>query len=213
MLTLARHLGAPLAGYHPRGASGAAAGGRRAGRDGRGRCAARAGDRRLQHPTFPLTLTQLPARSHAWPRRRRCRPARRRLRADPRRDDRHPRLVAGTGRACTAIMTAAARACWSRPAPRASTPPRCPSSRLGLALKVEDGAGRAAPVALLALLEALGALARRSPRRLGERAAAGAAQPCRRGSSGGSSRQRAGRASIGRARHAPDRARRQISDR
>ena len=30
--------------------------------------------------------------------------------------------------------------------------------RLGLALKVEDGAGRAAQVAVLALLEALGAL-------------------------------------------------------
>jgi L-asparaginase II len=33
-----------------------------------------------------------------------------------------------------------------------------PGRQLGLALKVEDGAARAAPVALLALLEALGVL-------------------------------------------------------
>ena len=33
-----------------------------------------------------------------------------------------------------------------------------PALGLGLALKVEDGGGRAAPVALIALLEALGAL-------------------------------------------------------
>jgi L-asparaginase II len=69
----------------------------------------------------------------------------------------HPHLVAGTDRACTEIMSLAPNvlvktgaegvyaACLLEP-------------RLGLALKVEDGAGRAAPVALLALLRALGAL-------------------------------------------------------
>jgi L-asparaginase II len=45
-----------------------------------------------------------------------------------------------------------------------------PKVGLGLALKVEDGAGRAAPVALVALLEALGALSREARAALGETA-------------------------------------------
>lgn len=109
-------------------------------------------------PTYPLTLPQLatamarlgdprglsPARAAA------CREICAAMTA-------HPELVAGSGRACTAIMTAApglvvksgAEGVYSASLPKLG---------LGLALKVEDGASRAAPVALLALLAALGAL-------------------------------------------------------
>ena len=69
----------------------------------------------------------------------------------------HPELVAGTGRACTILMRAVPEivvkagaegfflAAW-------------PAAGLGVALKVEDGAGRAAEVALVAVLDAVGAI-------------------------------------------------------
>ena len=44
-----------------------------------------------------------------------------------------------------------------------------PERRLGVVLKVEDGAARAAPIALLALLEALGVLDRRAAAALAAR--------------------------------------------
>jgi L-asparaginase II len=69
----------------------------------------------------------------------------------------HPFLVAGTDRACTEIMTVAPHVLVKTGAEGVYA--AClPERRLGLALKVEDGAARAAPVALLALLRALGAL-------------------------------------------------------
>lgn len=66
----------------------------------------------------------------------------------------HPELVAGTGRLCAALMSA-------RPDIVAKTGAEgvfiavLPEQRLAVALKVEDGAGRAAQVALLALLDHL----------------------------------------------------------
>jgi L-asparaginase II len=69
----------------------------------------------------------------------------------------HPELVGRTGRPSSANKTAlpglvvktGAEGVYAAALPQAG---------LGLALKVEDGAGRAAPVALLALLEALDAV-------------------------------------------------------
>ena len=69
----------------------------------------------------------------------------------------HPELVAGSGRPCTAIMTAVPDIVVKGGA-EGVYGAALPKLGLGLALKVEDGAGRAAPVALLALLEGLGVL-------------------------------------------------------
>jgi L-asparaginase II len=168
MLTLACHLAAPLAGYqrpdHPVQ--------RRVGEslaemavldalpepaiDGCG------------VPTFPLSLAQL-ARGFARfadpqalspTRRAACAQIRAAMSA-------HPELVGGSGQACTAIMTAVpelvvktgAEGLYAAALPRVG---------LGLALKVEDGGSRAAPVALLALLDALGALPGDARQALGE---------------------------------------------
>jgi L-asparaginase II len=69
----------------------------------------------------------------------------------------HPHLVAGTGRACTEVMTVAPQVLVKTGAEGVYA--AClPEHGLGLVLKVADGAGRAASVALLALLDALGAL-------------------------------------------------------
>jgi L-asparaginase II len=158
MLTLARHLAAPLAGYeqpdHPVQRRIAAA------------LAEMAGVATLPEPaidgcgipTFPLSLTELatamarladPAGLSAA-RRDACVAIRTAMRT-------HPDLVAGTGRPCTAIMTAAPDVLVKTGAEGVYAA-ALPARGLGVALKVEDGAGRAAPVALLALLEALGAL-------------------------------------------------------
>ena len=69
----------------------------------------------------------------------------------------HPHLVAGTDRPCTEIVTMAPRILVKTGAEGVYAACLL-EQRLGLALKVEDGAARAAPVALLALLEALGVL-------------------------------------------------------
>jgi L-asparaginase II len=69
----------------------------------------------------------------------------------------HPELVAGSGRACTRVMTAAPTLLVKTGAEGVYVA-ALPARRLGLALKVADGAGRAAVVALMALLNRLGAL-------------------------------------------------------
>ena len=69
----------------------------------------------------------------------------------------HPYLVAGTDRPCTEIMTAAPQVLVKAGAEGVYA--AClPERRLALVLKVADGGGRAAPVALLALLQALDVL-------------------------------------------------------
>jgi L-asparaginase II len=73
----------------------------------------------------------------------------------------HPHLVAGTGRACTEIMAVAPQVLVKTGAEGVYAACLL-EQRLGLVLKVEDGAARAAPVALLALLDAWDVLDRRS---------------------------------------------------
>jgi L-asparaginase II len=68
-----------------------------------------------------------------------------------------PRMVAGTGRCCTALMEQAP-AVIAKTGAEGAYLAALPALGLGLALKAEDGATRAAEVALLALLDHLGAL-------------------------------------------------------
>jgi L-asparaginase II len=158
MLTLARHLGVPTAGYveadHPVQQRIAAILAEMA---DAGPLPAPAIDG-CSVPSFPLTLRQLATAMArlADPARLRpelaaaCRRVQNAMRA-------HPDMVAGTGRACTAIMTALPEVLVKTGAEGVYAA-ALPSRGLGIALKVEDGAGRAASVALLALLDALGAL-------------------------------------------------------
>lgn len=69
----------------------------------------------------------------------------------------HPYLVAGTGRPCTAIMRAVPDVVVKAGAEGVYAA-ALPSRGLGIALKIEDGAARAAEMALLAVLDHLGAL-------------------------------------------------------
>jgi L-asparaginase II len=158
MLTVARHLGAPLAGYslphHPvqrlisdilRAMTGL------------GALAAPAVDG-CGVPTWPIPLGRLAAAMARFADPAGLPPERAaacaRLRAAMLV---HPYLVAGSDRPCTEIMTVAPHVLVKTGAEGVYA--AClPERRLGLALKVEDGAGRAAVVALLALLQGLGAL-------------------------------------------------------
>lgn len=69
----------------------------------------------------------------------------------------HPGLVAGTGRCCTAVMEALPGVLVKTGAEGVFVA-ALPGRGIGVALKAEDGAGRAAEVAVLAVLDALGAL-------------------------------------------------------
>lgn len=156
MLTLALHLGAPIQGYgrpeHPvqRAIAGTVA--ELAG------CALEApAIDGCGAPNWPLPLRALatamarvaapdglpPARAGALGRIARA------MRA-------HPDLVAGSGRACSALIEALDVVV--KTGAEGVQVAALPERGLGLALKVEDGATRASEVALLALLEALGAV-------------------------------------------------------
>lgn len=69
----------------------------------------------------------------------------------------HPHLVAGTGRPCTAILRAVPDVVVKAGAEGVYTA-ALPRLGLGVALKIEDGTARAAEMALLAVLDRLGAL-------------------------------------------------------
>lgn len=69
----------------------------------------------------------------------------------------HPHLVAGSGRPCTAVLQAVPDVVVKAGAEGVYTM-ALPRRGLGVALKIEDGAGRAAEVAMIALLDHLGAL-------------------------------------------------------
>jgi L-asparaginase II len=162
-LTLARHLGVPVAGYerhdHPVQRAAAAALGELAGIEGElawgvDGCAApnfalpiSAFARALARLAHPDTLA--PARARA---------ARRIVAAMIA----YPELVAGTGRACTILM----RACAGRAAVKTGAegyfagivPGIVPGLGLGVALKIDDGASRAAETAMAAILDGLGLL-------------------------------------------------------
>ena len=75
----------------------------------------------------------------------------------------HPVLVAGDGRACTALM----RACAGRAAVKTGAEgvfmAILPEAGLGIALKIDDGASRGSHAAITALLARFGALDRAHP--------------------------------------------------
>ncbi|MGI9628212.1 MAG: asparaginase [Longimicrobiales bacterium] len=66
----------------------------------------------------------------------------------------HPFMVAGTDRLCTALMAAADPPVFAKVGAEGVYIFGSPERRIGVALKVEDGAWRAAPPALLAVLAA-----------------------------------------------------------
>jgi L-asparaginase II len=158
MITLARHLDVPIAGYiradHPvqrriADVLGAMAGLAELAPPAIDGCGI---------PTFPVPLERLavalarfahPAELPAA-RAQACARLQAAMRA-------HPYLIAGTDRACTEIMAVAPQVLVKAGAEGVYAA-YLPERRLGLVLKVADGAGRAAPVALLALLQALDAL-------------------------------------------------------
>ena len=68
---------------------------------------------------------------------------------------RHPDYVAGTGRLCTDLMMATSGRVFAKVGAEGYYCAGAPARRLGLALKIEDGAKRAAEPALLAVLHSL----------------------------------------------------------
>jgi L-asparaginase II len=77
----------------------------------------------------------------------------------------HPELVSGTGRACAILM----RACGGRAAVKAGAEGFyagwVPHQGLGIAIKIDDGAGRASETAITAVLDRLELLAPDGPAR------------------------------------------------
>ncbi len=69
-----------------------------------------------------------------------------------------PAMVAGTGRLCTAIVAASHGAVLAKTGAEGVYAIALGEQGLGVALKVDDGAGRAAAVAVLAVLRRLGSL-------------------------------------------------------
>ncbi|RJL06603.1 asparaginase [Paracoccus siganidrum] len=75
----------------------------------------------------------------------------------------HPELVAGEGRACTILMRATGGRVAAKTGAEAVFVAILPERGLGVALKIRDGATRAAEAAITALLVHLGALAPDDP--------------------------------------------------
>lgn len=75
----------------------------------------------------------------------------------------HPELVAGEGRACTELMRAAPGAVAVKTGAEGVFTAILPGQGLGVALKIADGAARAADCAIAALLVRLGALDAKDP--------------------------------------------------
>jgi L-asparaginase II len=71
---------------------------------------------------------------------------------------RHPWMVAGTGRLCTDLMAATGGSVFAKTGAEGVYVAGVPERGWGVALKVEDGARRAADVALVAALDAVGLL-------------------------------------------------------
>ena len=72
----------------------------------------------------------------------------------------HPELVSGTGRACATLMRAANGRAAVKTGAEGVYAAMIPERGLGIALKIDDGAGRAAETAIAAMLDKLGLLAR-----------------------------------------------------
>jgi L-asparaginase II len=67
----------------------------------------------------------------------------------------HPELVAGTGRACTILMRSAGGRATVKTGAEGVFAAIIPERGLGVALKIDDGAGRAAETVMAALLDSL----------------------------------------------------------
>ena len=160
MLATARHLGEPLAGYvapdHPVQRRLRTLLGELAGHDLSTAPSAIDG---CSIPTIAMPLTSLalafarfatgdvpqPERKSALARVRRAMAT-------------HPFMVAGTGRFCTALIEATAGHVLVKTGAEGVMVAAVPEAGLGLALKVDDGASRAAEVAMVALLRHLDVL-------------------------------------------------------
>ncbi|MEO5620001.1 MAG: asparaginase [Cypionkella sp.] len=70
----------------------------------------------------------------------------------------HPELVAGEGRACTELMRAMQGRASIKTGAEAVFVAMLPDQKLGIALKIEDGNGRASEAVIVALLAKLGVL-------------------------------------------------------
>jgi L-asparaginase II len=70
----------------------------------------------------------------------------------------HPELVAGTGRSDTILMRAAKGRAATKAGAEAYYAAIVPESGLGMALKIDDGAGRGAETAIASIVETLGLL-------------------------------------------------------
>jgi L-asparaginase II len=70
----------------------------------------------------------------------------------------HPELIAGTGRACTAFMRGAKGRAAVKTGAEGYFAGIVPEKGYGIALKMDDGAGRAAETAMAAILDKLGLL-------------------------------------------------------
>lgn len=70
----------------------------------------------------------------------------------------HPELVGGTGRACTLLMRAAAGRAAVKVGAEGVYAGLIPERGLGIALKIDDGAGRASETVIAAILGKLGVL-------------------------------------------------------
>jgi L-asparaginase II len=70
----------------------------------------------------------------------------------------HPELVAGTGRSDTIVMNAAKGRIATKAGAEAYYAAIVPEAGLGIAVKIDDGAGRAAETAIAAVLDKLGLL-------------------------------------------------------
>jgi L-asparaginase II len=80
----------------------------------------------------------------------------------------HPAMIAGTGRLDSAIAEALGTRCLAKTGAEGVYAAALPELGLGLALKIDDGATRAAQVALLRLLDRLGLLDGDASRRLAD---------------------------------------------
>jgi L-asparaginase II len=77
----------------------------------------------------------------------------------------HPALVAGTGRSDTVLMQAGAGRVATKAGAEAFYAAIVPEAGLGIALKIDDGAGRAAETAIAAILDKLGLMGDRKEAR------------------------------------------------
>src|SRR5205823_1139754 len=77
----------------------------------------------------------------------------------------HPELVAGSGRADTILMRAAQGRAATKAGAEGFFAAIVPEAALGIAVKIDDGAGRAAETVIAALLDKLGLLPNVTPAR------------------------------------------------